>query len=156
MQQLFVEEYKKHERALFLIAVAYLHNTEDAKDALQEAALSAYLAFDTLRNKDYFKTWITRIVINKCKNFLKARNYTEELTDNLNAFYCIPTGELEIVDAICRLNPNASLYITLKYYNDMTYDEMAKSLHLPVSTVKYRTKSALRELKSILEGEERL
>lgn len=154
MQQLFEQEYRKHEKSLFLVAVSYLHNTEDAKDVLQDAALSAYKAIDGLKNKKYFKTWITRIVINKCKNFIKSRRYTEELTDNTNAFYNTNTDEMEIMDALCRMDPKLSIYITLKFYNDMTYDEMAKSLAVPVSTVKHRTKSALNELKKLLEGDE--
>ena len=155
LRELFEQEYRKHEKALFLVAVAYLHNTEDAKDVLQDAALSAYKAIDTLKNRECFKTWITRIVINRCKNFLKSRRYTEELTDNTNAFYNTNTDEMEIMDALCRMNPKQSIYITLKFYNDMTYDEMAKSLLLPVSTVKHRTKSALKELKKLLEGDEK-
>ena len=155
MRELFEQEYRKHEKSLFLVAVAYLHNTEDAKDVLQDAALSAYKAINTLKNKEYFKTWITRIVINRCKNFLKSRRYTEELTDNTNAFYNTNTDEMEIMDALCRMDPKQSIYITLKFYNDMTYDEMAKSLVLPVSTVKHRTKSALKELKKLLEGDEK-
>lgn len=156
LRVLFEQEYKKHEKALFLVAIAYLHNTEDAKDVLQEAALSAYKAMDGLKNKEYFKTWLTRIVINKCKNFLKSRRYTEELTDNINVFYSIQTDEMEIMDALCKMNPKSSIYITLKFYNNMTYDEIAKSLRLPLSTVKYRTKTALKELKIHLEGEEKL
>ena len=39
MRQLFEQEYPKHEKALFLVALSYLHNTEDARDAVQEAAL---------------------------------------------------------------------------------------------------------------------
>lgn len=156
LRELFEQEYKKHERALFLVAIAYLHNTEDAKDVLQEAALSAYKAMDGLKNKEYFKTWLTRIVINKCKNFLKSRRYTEELTDNINVFYSIQTDEMEIMDALCKMNPKSSIYITLKFYNNMTYDEIAKSLRLPLSTVKYRTKTALKELKIHLEGDEKL
>ena len=153
MREFFEAEYRKHEKALFLVAVAYLHDTEDASDALQEAALSAYRAIDGLKNKMYFKTWITRIVINKCKNYIKSRRHTEELTDNANAFYSINTDEMEIIDAICRLKPDLSMYITLKFYNDMTYDEMAKALMIPVSTVKHRTKKALEELKKHLEGD---
>lgn len=156
LRELFEQEYKKHEKALFLVAIAYLHNTEDAKDVLQEAALSAYKAMDGLKNKEYFKTWLTRIVINKCKNFLKNRRYTEELTDNINVFYSIQTDEMEIMDALCKMNPKSSIYITLKFYNNMTYDEIAKSLRLPLSTVKYRTKTALKELKIHLEGEEKI
>ena len=52
MRELFEQEYPKHEKALFLVAVAYLHNTEDAKDAVQEAALSAYRSIDSLRNRE--------------------------------------------------------------------------------------------------------
>ena len=153
MRELFEQEYRKYEKSLFLVAVAYLHNTEDAEDALQDAALSAYRAIDSLKNKEYFKTWMTRIVINKCKNFIKSRHFTEELNDNINVFYDINTDDFEIVDAICKMKRELSLYITLKFYNDMTYDEMAKSLMLPVSTVKHRTKKALSELEKILKGE---
>ena len=153
MRDFFEQEYRKCEKSLFLVAVAYLHNTEDAEDALQEAALSAYRAIDSLKNKEYFKTWMTRIVINKCKNFIKSRHFTEELNDNINAFYEINTDDFEIVDAICKMKRDSALYITLKFYNDMTYDEMAKSLMLPVSTVKHRTKKALSELEKILKGE---
>ncbi len=156
MRELFEQEYKKCEKSLFLVAVAYLHNTEDAKDALQEAAMSAYMAIDGLKNRDYFKTWITRIVINKCKNFIKSRRYTEELNDNMNVFYNTDTEELEIMDAICKMSSKSSIYITLRFYNDMTYEEMSKVLRTAVSTVKYRTKMALAELKKILEGDEEI
>lgn len=152
MRQLFEQEYKKCEKSLFLVAVGYLHNTEDAKDVVQDSVLSAYQAFGSLKHMEYFKTWLTRIVINKSKNFLKSRRY-EALTDNLNVFYSIPTSDLEIMDAICRMNSKTSIYITLRFYNDMTYDEVAKALKQPVSTVKYRTKKALEELKSLLEGD---
>ena len=151
MRELFEQEYRKCEKSLFLVAIAYLHSTEDAEDALQDAALSAYRAIDSLKNKEYFKTWMTRIVINKCKNFMKSRHFTEELNDNINAFYEINTDDFEILDAICKMKRESSLYITLKFYNDMTYDEMAKSLMLPVSTVKHRTKKALSELEKILK-----
>lgn len=153
MQELFEQEYKKYEKSLFLVAIGYLHNTEDAKDVVQDAALSAYQSFDRLKHKEYFKTWITRIVINKSKNFLKSKHYTEELTDNLNVFYTTSTSDLEIMDAICKLNTKTSIYITLRFYNDMTYDEVAKALKQPVSTVKYRTQKAIEELKSFLEGD---
>ena len=54
LREFFEQEYKKHEKALFLVAIAYVHNTEDAKDLLQEAAISAYKSLDGLKNKEYF------------------------------------------------------------------------------------------------------
>jgi len=149
----FEQEYSKHEKSLFLIALSYLHNTEDAKDVLQDAALAAFRAMDMLKNRAYFKTWLTRIVINKCKNALKTKRPTEELRDDIRLFSGVPEEELEIVDAICRMDREKSIYISLRFYNDMSYDEVAKALKQPVSTVKYRTKKALEELKSLLEGD---
>lgn len=149
----FEEEYKKHERALFLVALSYLHNTEDARDVLQEAAISAYRAIDKLREPEHFKTWLTRIVINKSKNFLKSKRPTEELRDDLDVFCTVPTEELEIMDVLCRMDPASSVYISLRFYNDMSYEEAARSLRQPVSTVKYRTARALREMKMLLEGD---
>lgn len=152
MRKLFEQEYAKVEKSLFLIAIGYLHNTEDAKDAVQEAVISAYQSFDKLKHKEYFKTWITRIVINKSKDFLKKRKYTVELTDNLNSFYNMPLEDFEIMEAICSLDSKIAIYITLRFYNDMTYEEMSKVLKLPVSTVKYKTVNALKKLKKLLRG----
>ena len=153
MYELFEQKYKEYEKSLFLVAIGYLHNTEDAKDCMQEAVLSALKSFDNMKNKEYFKTWFTRIVINKCKDFIKKRSYTEKLDDTLNVFYDMPSAEINIVDCICRINSKLSVYITLRFYNEMTYEEMAKALKLPVSTVKYKTKKALLELKKHLEGD---
>lgn len=154
MRELFEHEYKKIEKSLFLTAIAYLHNTEDAKDAMQEAALSAYQSFARLKNIEYFKTWMTRIVINKSIDFLKKKKYTAELTDSINAFYDMNDADVEILDAVCRLEKDLSVYISLRFYSKMTYEEAAKALRQPVSTVKYRTKKAIKRLKDILEGDE--
>lgn len=153
LNKMFEQKYKEYEKALFLIAIGYLHNTEDARDCVQDAVFSAFRSYDKLKNKEYFKTWITRIVINKCRDHLRKRKYHSELKDNLDVFYEMPQSELEIIDAICRLDTNLAQYITLRFYNNMTYEETAKALKQPVSTVKYRTKKALLRLKDYLEGD---
>jgi len=153
LELLFEQEFEKHEKALFLVALSYVHNTEDAKDIVQDAALSAFQAMDTLKYPEYFKTWMTRIVINKSKNFLKGRKLTEALDDSLNIFAAIPTEELEMMDAILRLGEGLSVYISLRFYSGMNYEEAAQALGQNVSTVKYRTRKALNELKKILEGD---
>ena len=153
MYELFEQKFSECEKSLFLVALGYLHNTEDAKDCVQDAAYSALKSYGKLKNAEYFKTWLTRIVINKCKDYLKQKRYTEELTDNLNIFYDMPTEETEIMDCILRLEPKLAVYITLRFYNEMTYSEVAKVLKQPVSTVKYKTKKSLIELKKFLKGD---
>ena len=153
MRDLFEQEYKKIDKSLYLVAVGYLRNTEDAKDAVSEAVISAYQSFDKLKDKQYFKTWLTRIVINKCKDFLRKQKPMEEFNDTLNVFYNMPTSDFEIMDVICKMDPKYKPYITLRFYSDMTYDEMAKTLEQPVATVKHKTKIALNKLKILLEGD---
>lgn len=109
MYELFEQKYKECEKSLFLVAVGYLHNTEDAKDCVQEAVISALNSFNRMKNIKYFKTWITRIVINKCKDFLKRKKYTEALTDTMNIFYNMPTEEMELLDCILKINPQLTV-----------------------------------------------
>ena len=149
----FEARYIEAEKSLYLVAVSFLHNTEDARDAVQEAAISALRGYSKLKNKDYFKTWITRILINKCKDFLKAKRFSLELTDSIGTFTSIPDEELEVMDCLCRMEPAEVKYITLRFYGDMTYDEVSRLLRLPVSTVKFRTKRAMEKLKIMLEGD---
>ena len=149
----FEAGFREAERSLFLIAVGYLHNAEDAKDAVQEAALAALKGLDGLKNPEYFKTWLTRILINKCKSALRSRRAAPELSDEIGAFSRIPDEEIEIVDCLCRMDSGEAKYITLRFYGGLTYDEAARSLRQPVSTVKFRTKRALEKLKQMLEGD---
>lgn len=157
MYELFEQKYIECEKSLLLVAIGYLHNTEDAKDCVQEAALVAWKSFDKLKNKDFFKTWITRIVINKCKDYIKkpklSEDLSEELVDSINLFSDTPIEEFNIIEYICKLPPKLSIYITLRFYNEMTFEEVSKALKEPVSTVKYKTKKSLLELKKYMKGD---
>lgn len=153
MRQLFEQEYPKYEKSLFLTALSYVHDTEDARDVLQEALLAAFRNIHSLREPRYFKTWLTRIVINKAKDFLKARAQTVELSDSLGVFYSLNERDMEIVDALCSMDSKSAIYLSLRFYGGMSYEEAAKTLKQPVSTVKYRTAKALEKLKSLLEGD---
>ena len=65
----------------------------------------------------------------------------------------MPTEEIGIMDCLCKLPSKQSIYITLRFYNEMTYEQVAEALKQPVSTVKYKTKKALSELKELLKGD---
>lgn len=74
------EEFSKQvlvaENSLYRVAKSILHNDEDCADAIQSGILKAYQRLDTLREPCYFKTWLTRIVINECYGMLRyAQRY---------------------------------------------------------------------------------
>ncbi len=151
MESSFEQRYLECEKSLYLIAYSYLHNSEDAKDCVQEAAESAYKNYNKLRDKALFKTWLTRILINKAKDLLKKQKWAEQYSDSLDIFTKVPENDMDILHTISSLDHDTAIYITLRFYNDMTYKEVSETLKQPEATVKYRTKSALEQLKKLLE-----
>ena len=57
---------------MYRIAISMLENEEDAADAIQETVLKCWQKVGQLKNEEYFQTWLTRILINQCKDILKA------------------------------------------------------------------------------------
>ena len=71
-QQLMEQEGK----AMYKVAKAILKNDEDVADAMQETALSCWEKIDTLKKEKYFRTWLTRILINNCNAIYRQRTKT--------------------------------------------------------------------------------
>ena len=58
---------------MYRVAISMLHNEEDAADAIQETVLKCWQKIGQLKSEEYFGTWLTRILINQCKDILKER-----------------------------------------------------------------------------------
>ena len=56
---------------MYRVAISMLHNEEDAADAIQETVLKCWQKIGQLKSEEYFGTWLTRILINQCKDILK-------------------------------------------------------------------------------------
>lgn len=72
-QQEFTAAVLAAEPTLYRVAKAMVGNEEDCADAAQQAILRAWERLDTLRQPQYFRTWLTRILINECKGILRQR-----------------------------------------------------------------------------------
>ena len=74
----------EHLQCMYKMASAYLKNDEDVADAIQDTILSCYENLRSLKQNRYFKTWMLRILINKCKDILKQKKqvtYTDQLPE---------------------------------------------------------------------------
>lgn len=69
----FEELYQKHHRLVFNLAVNYVNNIEDAEEITQDVFIKIYHSLDYFQQKSTPKTWIYRITINRCLDFLKAK-----------------------------------------------------------------------------------
>ena len=80
----FLELMEKNSLAMYKVARGILDNDEDAADAMQDTILTCFEKIHTLKNPEYFKTWMIRILINECnkihrhyKNFSRAEELPE-------------------------------------------------------------------------------
>lgn len=130
---------------MYRVALAILMNDEDAADAMQDTILACWEKISTLKQSKYFKTWMTRILINKCYDIRKSREkltYMEEyqetpLEDNYN---------LEFKEALSLLSEKYRIVMILFYSQGYKIAEIAEMLHIPQSTVQTRLKRAREKL----------
>ena len=99
-QEKFLACAMEQERTLYRVAKTLLRSDADCADAVQEALLKGLRGAPLLRSEQYAKTWLTRILINTCKDMLRrsARTGTVELSE----FYPAPdrTEQRELYDAL--------------------------------------------------------
>ncbi len=124
--------------SLYKAAKAILHNEEDIADAMQETLISAYKGIANLKSEKYFKTWLTRILINKCYDILNKNK-------NLISAEIVPENSYEeskIVNMeegiLSKIRDDYKIVLTLHYVMGFSVKEIAKLLAIKEGTVKSR------------------
>ncbi len=152
-QQAFAQLVHDCERTLYAAAMAILHNEQDALDAVQDAILNGWRKLDTLKQRAYFTTWMTRIVVRTAINHARKRQPTAPL-------YELPAPDAareEIIDvrrAMDGLDEKTRLCATLYYYEGFSIDQIARVVGIRSGTVKSRLFRARQQLRVALEGPE--
>lgn len=143
---------------LYRTAFAYVKNEQDAVDILQETVYKAYISIDKLKEVKYFKTWITKILINNAINFINKNKkivyITEDVSNNTNSHEGNKIDErLDIMSSIDKLEDKYKNVIILKYFQDLTISEIAEVLNYPIGTVKTYLNKALSKLRVFMNEE---
>lgn len=133
----FTKLMQLHMKDMYRVAVAILMNDEDAADAIQETILTCWEKFYMLREVRLYKTWMTRVLINKCYDI---RKQYENMTD-LEELEVPATSDdynLELKEALATLDEKYRIVMILFYSQGYKIKEIAEILHLPQSTVQTR------------------
>lgn len=141
-----------NKEGFYRTAYAYVKNEADALDILQETVYKAYMSIGKLKEPKYFKTWITRILINNAKDFMKSKNKVVSIVDNPSeaSSYYESYGideKLDILSSIDKLEYKLKNVIVLKYFQDLTITEISQVLDCPTGTVKTHLNKALSKLR---------
>ena len=164
----------RHQDRIHRLARRLLNDPEAALDAAQESFVKAWRALDRFEGQARFSTWLTRIAINQCRNELRRRRtvkHTRPLSlDAPVAGTETPRSELlegsepqswemargrevdaAIREALGRLDPEAREVLLLREVEDLSYEDMAEVLDVPVGTVRSRLHRARAELRRRLQ-----
>ena len=147
----FVSEIEAHSGMLYRVAWSILRNDDDCKDALQEAALKAWEKRGTLRETSFFRTWITRILINACYDTQRKRRRIVSL-DSIPEIP-VTAHDPELAEALAALPEKLRLPLVLVFSEGMTYAEAAETLRLPVATIRGRIHRGREQLRKELTAE---
>ena len=147
----FVQELEVRSGMLYRVAYTLLHDDDACRDALQDAALKAWEKRATLRQPQYFRTWITRILINTCYDTIKKRRRIVSLDEIREQ--ASPPPDLTLTLALAKLPERLRLPLVLCYSEGMSYQEAADALRVPVATVRGRIHRAKGELRKELDAE---
>ncbi len=142
---------------LYRTAYMYLGNEASAYEAIDEAVYKALKSLKNLRQPEYFNTWITRILINVCKDEMsriKRLQPEENITINMNSTDEIDTDSLSLKEIISRLPEDLKEIIILRYFSGFTIAQTAVYLNMPQGTVVTKQRRALSILKLELSEEE--
>jgi RNA polymerase sigma-70 factor, ECF subfamily len=131
---------------------------EEARDLSQQVFLKVYERLDTYDPSRKFFSWLYRVTINETINHLKAQRPFEPLSDTLAYEHASPEQEAEnaeaevvIQKALMALDIKYRLALIVRHFLDLSYDEAALVLSVPVKTVKSRLFTARQLLREILE-----
>lgn len=144
-------------------AYSYVQDKHAAEDLFQEAFIKIYQALPNFRGESSIKTWMIRITINVCKDYLKSaysrhvvpmEEFAEDALVSDNDYGEIERQETakEIKDAVMKLPEEQRELVFLVYYQDMGLEEAARMLNIPSGTAKSRLSRAREKLKVLLKG----
>lgn len=156
------------ERPIYGLTLRMLGHSEDARDATQETFLSAYTNLKNFRGDAKFSSWLYRIALNVCHSKLRRRSGRQDASleqQHEEVGFEPVAPELGVDErilgdqvsqhvrkALAAIPAEMRQVIVMKEYEELKFHEIAEILDIPVSTVKTRMYTGLRELRKRLEN----
>lgn len=146
VEEILLKNYDKYYR----IAFGYVHEEQDALDIVQEGAYKAIFNAKKLKNEKFADTWICRIIMNEAVEYLrKNKRYFEDIetcTTGKEETY----EDTDLREAMEKLSTKEKTVVMLRYFEDMSLEQVAQMVDENISTVKSRLYRALGKLKFTL------
>jgi RNA polymerase sigma-70 factor (ECF subfamily) len=160
----------KWERTVYNAALRMLQDREEAAEAAQEIFLLAFKNIQRFRQDSKFSTWLYRITLNHCITRLKQRPSGTHFSIDDPTAPGLPSDQLRVAEtqagdlirseqkirvltAISHLPPDQRAVVELKFFQELTFEDISEVLGIPLSTIKSRLYAALEILKVRLSSD---
>lgn len=152
-EEAFIKAVEEYLGPMYKIARSRLRSEENIGDAIQETILAAFTNIKKLKDPRYFKTWIIKILINKCNDITKDNKvlYVEDysLLENDNLSYSESSEEkLDFESVLNKLTCEHRVVVVMYYVNRFTTKEISEILNEKEGTIKSRLSRARQQLKA--------
>jgi len=164
----FEKLYKLTEREVWFTCISFLKNETTAQDIMQETYITAFLKIQSLEKSSQIRSWLNRIAVNKCKNYLKGKGeiqLDDEIFENqaivderisIPEEYISDKEKREIILSIMQevLSDVQYQTVIMHYFNEMTVDEIAEVFECSRGTVLSRLNYSRAKMKTAIEDYE--
>jgi len=135
------------------LACALLQDADEAEDAVQEAAFTAWRKIRNLREGSSLRPWLLGIVANQCRAVKRNKWWSVSRAEVPEA-EAPPTDLASSIDlrrALRRISYDERLILVLRYYLDMPYEEIAATLGISTKAARTRVERAIHRLRPIMQ-----
>lgn len=147
----FLNLFQQYEEDIYRMAYVYVKNESDALDVVQEVAYRSFKKIDTLKNPEYFKTWLIKIAITCSIDLVRKNKKVVQLKPDYEEFIGskdedVPLS-ITLQELLDRLNEDEKSIIILRFYEGYSFKEIAELLNMPLETAKSRLYRAIAKLR---------
>ena len=151
IEEIILKKYNQYYR----LAFSYTHNEADACDIVQNGAYKAIRSSNTLKEPQFAETWIYRIMLNECFQYIKRpKPLSYDVLQEENAIEAESKedhyADIDLQNALDILKDEDRIVIVLKYFEDKKLEEIADILGENVNTIKSRLYRGIKKLRNIL------
>lgn len=129
---------------------------EDAKEIVQETIYKAYKNIKHLKEPNFFKTWLSRILINVANDYLRKNGMIDLNHDEQDFVKEIHKDDqmevkIDLYNAIDKLEDKYKDVIILRYIEDLNLEDISNILERPLNTIKTHIRKAIKDMRNLLK-----
>ncbi|MBE6753262.1 MAG: sigma-70 family RNA polymerase sigma factor [Ruminococcaceae bacterium] len=147
----FVELIDTQRQTLYKVARGYLREQMDIDDAVADTVLACWENIAALRSAAYFRTWLIRILINKCTDILRSREHTVPLDSIGDTVESAGDNGIGFATLVECLDEQYRAVFILYYSEGFKIREISRILDIPAGTVGSRLERGREQLRKRLE-----